>query len=133
MIYRNSHPEVFCKKGVLRNLPNSLENNCARLSFFIKLQAFTSLRPVTLFLNKETLAQLFPCEIYENTFFHRTPLVAASGYNGLELEKYLNYLTGLGLILWYIMELDLKSIQDYLIGFELITWYIGLGLEKHLG
>ena len=30
---------------------------------------------------KETLAQMFPCEFYEiskNTFFYRTPLVAAS-------------------------------------------------------
>ena len=33
------------------------------------------------FIKKETLAQVFPSEFYEiskNTFFHRTPLVAAS-------------------------------------------------------
>ena len=35
----------------------------------------------SLFFNKETLAQVFSCEFCEiskNTFFHRTPLVAAS-------------------------------------------------------
>ena len=51
---RNSHPAVFCEKGVL--------------------QACN-------FIEKETLAQLFSCEFCEiskNTFFYRTPLVAAS-------------------------------------------------------
>ena len=37
--YRNSRPEVFCEKGVLRNSQNSQENTCARVSFLIKLQA----------------------------------------------------------------------------------------------
>ena len=32
-------PDVFCKKGVLRNFVNSQENTCARVSFLIKLQA----------------------------------------------------------------------------------------------
>ena len=39
-----------------------------------------SSRPATL-LKKETLAQVFPCEFYKiskNTFFDRTPPVAAS-------------------------------------------------------
>ena len=34
------------------------------------------------FIKKETLAQVFSCEfceIYNNTFYYRTPLVAASG------------------------------------------------------
>ena len=47
---------------------NSQENTCARVSFLIKLQ-------------KETLAQVFSCEFCEiskNTFFYRTPLVAAA-------------------------------------------------------
>ena len=42
--------------------------------FLIKLRACN-------FIKKETLAQVFSCEfceIYKNTFFHRTPLVAAS-------------------------------------------------------
>ena len=36
---RNSLPQLFCKKGVLRNLVNSQGNTCARVSFLIKLQA----------------------------------------------------------------------------------------------
>ena len=52
---------------------NSQENTCARVSFLIKLQAWG-------FIKKKTLAQAFSCEFCEiskNTFFHRTPLVAA--------------------------------------------------------
>ena len=47
----------------------SQENTCVTVSFLIKL------------IKKETLAQLFSCEIceiFKNTFFYRTPLVAAS-------------------------------------------------------
>ena len=32
-------PEVFHKKGVLKNLQNSQENTCVWVSFLIKLQA----------------------------------------------------------------------------------------------
>ena len=44
-IARSSRPEVFCRKGVLRNFTkqNSQENTCARVSFLIKL----GLRPAT--------------------------------------------------------------------------------------
>ena len=38
-INRSSRPEVFCEKGILRNLANSQENTCARVSFLTKLQA----------------------------------------------------------------------------------------------
>ena len=44
------------------------------------VQRCSGLRPATL-LKKETLTQVFSCEfckISKNTFFHRTPLVAAS-------------------------------------------------------
>ena len=50
--------EVFCKKGVLENF-----ETCN-------------------FIKKETLAQVFYCEfceIFKNTFFYRTPPVAALG------------------------------------------------------
>ena len=47
-------------------------------------------------------------------------------YIGLGLEKYLNYLIVLGLILWHI-ELGLEQFSDYLTGIRLILWYIGLG------
>ena len=46
----------------LEILQNSQENTCARVSFLIKLQA--SGKPQA-------------SEISKNTFFHRTPLVAA--------------------------------------------------------
>ena len=52
----------------------SQENIYASVSFLITLQACN-------LINKETLAQVFSCEfceIFKNTFFYRTPLVAAS-------------------------------------------------------
>ena len=42
------------------------------------------------FIKKETLAQLFSCEfckIFKNTFFNRTPLVAASELGGVKKAK----------------------------------------------
>ena len=62
--FRSSRPEVFCKKGALRNYTNSQENTCARISFLIK----------------ETLGLVFSCEYWEiskNTFSYRTHPVAA--------------------------------------------------------
>ena len=64
------------KKVFLEILQNLQENTCVKLSFLI----VTCLRPATL-LKKETLAQVFSCEICEiskNIFSNRTPLVAAS-------------------------------------------------------
>ena len=55
------------KKGVLRNFAKFTGNTCARVSFWIKLQA-----PGCSFIKKETLAQVFfseLCEISKNTFF----------------------------------------------------------------
>ena len=60
------------KKVLLEISENSQENTCARVSFSIKLQTG---------LQKEALAQVFPCEFCEiskNTFFHRALPVAAS-------------------------------------------------------
>ena len=56
-VNRSSRPEAFCKNSVLR------------------FQACN-------FIKKEALAQVFSyefCEIFKNTFFYRTPPVAASG------------------------------------------------------
>ena len=64
------------KKVFLEILQNSQGNTCARASYFIRLQA-----EACNFIKKETLAQVFSCEfckISKNTFFHRTPSVAAS-------------------------------------------------------
>ena len=51
-------PEVFCKKGVLRNFAKFTGNTCARDSFLIKLQAL-SLRPAP-FLKKSLWHKCFP-------------------------------------------------------------------------
>ena len=52
------------------------------------------------FIKKETPAQVFSCEfseIYKNTFYYRTPLVAASGVliNFAILEPFSNKVAGL--------------------------------------
>ena len=89
LLYRSSRPECSVKKVFLKiSLKSqentcaislkSQENTCARDFFLIKLQASATL------IKKQTLAQVFSCEfceIFENTFFYRTPLVAASAYN----------------------------------------------------
>ena len=64
---RSSRPEMFSKKGVLRN--------------FAKFQKNTCTRDACNFIKKEVLAQAFSCqscEFSKNTFSYRTPLVAAS-------------------------------------------------------
>ena len=56
------------KKLLIEILQNSQENTCARVSFSVK---------------KQTLAQMLSCEfckISKNTFYYRTPLLAASVY-----------------------------------------------------
>ena len=66
------------KMVLLKFSQNSQENTCAEVSFLIKLQA-----EACNFIKKETLAEVFSCEfcaIYENTFFYRTPPVAASAH-----------------------------------------------------
>ena len=63
--FRSSRPEVFSKKGVLRNFTKFTGKHLCQ----------------SLFFKKETLAHVFSCEFWEiskNTFLHRTPLVAAS-------------------------------------------------------
>ena len=67
---------LYCKKVFLEILQNLQENNFARVSFLIKLQA-----SACNFIKKKPLAQLFSREFYEiskNTFSYRTPPVAAS-------------------------------------------------------
>ena len=63
---------------VLKILQNSQENTFVRISFLLVLQADT-----WNFIQEGTLAQVFSsefCKIFKNTFFYRTPLVAASDY-----------------------------------------------------
>ena len=71
------------KKVFLKISQNSQENTCARVSFLLKLQAFCDLT------RKEILAQVFSCEFCEickNTYFYRTPLVAASVQMKLKIK-----------------------------------------------
>ena len=66
-INRSSRPEVFCKKGFLKNWAEACN-----------------------FIKKETLAQVFSYEFYEifqNTFFDRTSLVAVSQSRSLICEE----------------------------------------------
>ena len=64
------------KKVFLEISQSSQENNCARVSFLIKLQASTCN-----FIKQENLAQVLSCEFCEiskKTFSYRRPSVAAS-------------------------------------------------------
>ena len=56
---------VLWKKVFLEISQNSQESTCARVPFLIKLQVFSSEF----------------CEIFKNTFFYRTPLVAVSDHS----------------------------------------------------
>ena len=74
---RSSRPEVFCKKGSLRNFAKFTGKHLCQ-GLLIKFQA-----SACNFIKKETVAQVFCCEFYEtskNTFCYRTSLVAASGF-----------------------------------------------------
>ena len=88
---RSSRPDVFCKKGVLRNFTKFVGKHlCQSLSF----NKVAGLRPATLL--KKRLPQVFCCEFCEiskNTFFYRIPLVAAFEYR--ENSKHLHILVDL--------------------------------------
>ena len=83
---RSSLPEVFCKKGVLRNFTKFTEKHLCQ-SLFCKscrTRACNFIQKETQacnFIQKETLAQVFCgefCEISKDTFSYGTSLVAAS-------------------------------------------------------
>ena len=66
-VFRSSRPEVFCKKGVLRNVSNFKRKHLCQ----------------GLFIKKESLVQVFSrefCKVFKNIFFHRTSPVAAFVY-----------------------------------------------------
>ena len=83
--FRNSRPEVFCKKDVLVKFAKFTENTCARVYFKKKLHPSGLFKIVNtlpkLFIRKGPLAQVFFCEFWEvfkNTRFYRRPPVAFS-------------------------------------------------------
>ena len=62
--FQKHPPEVFCRKGVLRNFAKFAGKHLCQSLFLIR------------FIEKETLAQVFYyelCEISKNIFFHGTP------------------------------------------------------------
>ena len=70
---RSSRPEVFCKKGVLRNLAKFTGKHLCQSLFFKKV---AGLRPETL-LKKRLWHGCFPVnfvELLRTPFFKRTPL-----------------------------------------------------------
>ena len=78
------------------------------------------------FVKKETLAQVFSCEfceIYKNTFYYRTPLVAASGViiNFAILEPFSNKVAGIFSRIPMVAPSDF-SLQQIL--FCSWTWYL---------
>ena len=81
-ICRNSRPEAFCKKGVLRNFAKLTgKHPCQRL-FLNKVAGLACT-----FIKKETLAQVLSCEFSKNTFSYGTPLVTAFQYTKNYLAK----------------------------------------------
>ena len=67
------HPQMFFKTCVLKNVTRK---TVYQRLFLIKLQGGKGLQ----LYSKETPTQVFSCEIgeiFKNTFFYRTPLVAA--------------------------------------------------------
>ena len=68
-VFQKQPPEVFCKKGVLRNFTKFTGKHLCQSLFFNKV---TDLRPACNFIKKETPAQVFSsefCEISKNSFF----------------------------------------------------------------
>ena len=64
MTYKNSRPEVFCQKGVLKNFSKFTEKQLFQSLFFHKVAGHEAFK-------KATLAQVFSCEfeeIFKNTF-----------------------------------------------------------------
>ena len=80
LLSRSSRPDVFIKKGVLRNVTKFTGKHPCQDLFLIKLPETCN------FIKKEILAQVFYCEFCEiskSTFLHRTPLVAASDFHNI--------------------------------------------------
>ena len=76
--------KVFCTKGVLKNFAKFIRKHLCQSLFFNKV---ADLRPATLF---KTLAQTFSCgfwKIFKNTYFYRTPSVAASDSDSLQKQS----------------------------------------------
>ena len=93
--FRSSRLEVFFTKGNLKNFVKLAGKHLCQSLFFKKVAGF---RPWTynFILKKEALAWVFSCEFcknFKNTYYYRTPLVAASETNQLfstKITKFMN-------------------------------------------
>ena len=67
---RSSHPEMFCKKGILKNSAKFKGKHLYQSLFFNKVAGH---RPQACsFIKKETLTQVFSCEFCEHVFLQDT-------------------------------------------------------------
>ena len=82
---RKQPPEVFCEKGALRIFTKFAGKQLCQSLFFNKV---AGLRSAFLLKKRPWDRCEFCefCEISKNTFFHRTPLVAASIHNIITLK-----------------------------------------------
>ena len=74
MIIKKQSPEVFCKKGVVKNFAKLTEKHLRQVLFSIMLQA-----KAYKFIKNKTLAKVLSCEfceIFKNTFFIELPVNA---------------------------------------------------------
>ena len=74
--YRSSRPEVFCKKGVLRNFAKFTGKHLCHSLCFNKVVGLLATSFKKILWRRCFLVNF--CEISKNTFFYRTPMVAAS-------------------------------------------------------
>ena len=77
-LFQKQLPGGVCKKGVLRNFAKFRGKHLSRKLFFKKVAGLACNC-----IKKESLTQMFSCEFCEiskNTFFYRTPQVAASRF-----------------------------------------------------
>ena len=73
--FRTSCPEMFCKKGVLKNFTKFTGKHLCQ-SLFFNIVADLSPAPL-LKRDSGTGASCEFCEVSKNTLFYRTPLLAA--------------------------------------------------------
>ena len=112
---RSSHPEVFYKKGVLRNLTNFTAEHLCQVSFLIKLQT-----SACNFIKKVTLAKVFSCEFCEVIDVVQLPLLLTlnrfkyfSGATVVDFEQvYAGWVLLTGHILLIPLTLIFKFVED---------------------
>ena len=113
--FRSSRPEVFCKKGVLKNFAKFKGKHLCQSLFFDKVAG-----AACNFIKKETLAQMFSCEfckISKNTFFYRTPSIATSeaSYFYLSFLPYLHQTRFYGFADFFLLLLFFSKLVEELL------------------